>query len=321
MSRDAHRPAVVGGLGEFTRQVFAEIGVEHEIEFRFGSLETPADVARETAGADAVVIDYEVLNAGHMAAMAPSVKVIGYSGTGLDPIDVAAARERGITVVYQPGFATDEVADHTVALMLAALRGLKQADLVARSSWGDWRRVGRLRAMSDATVGLVGLGRIGTEILARLRPFGPRLIVFDPALSTAPAEAELARSLDELLAAADVVSLQVPLTAATRGLIDRRALATMKRDAILVNASRGGVVDEAALADALTSGTIAGAALDVVEHEPPAADAPILAAPNTLLTPHVAWFSEAAERRSRDNTLRSVVAVVLGEEVRHGVIA
>lgn len=314
-------PTIVAGMGEFTAQVFKDVPAEHNINLRSASLTTPAEVARATEGADGVVVDYEILNASHIAAMAPSVKVIGYSGTGLDTVDVGAAHARGIAVVYLPGFATNEVADHTVALMLAGLRRLKLADEVARTTWSEWRRVGALRTMSDVTVGLVGLGRIGNAILARLLPFGPRVLVLDPALSAAPAGASLSESLQELLAEADLVSLQVPLTSRTRKLMGAHEFAAMKPDAIFVNASRGGVVDEEALVEALNTGSIGGAALDVVATEPLTGGELILDAANTLLTPHVAWYSASAERRSRDHTLFAVSAIVRGENLPFGVLA
>lgn len=314
-------PTVVAGSGEFTAQVFAEIPPEHRIVFRRGDLSTPQSVARDTAGADAVVVDYEILTAEHIQAMAPSVKIIGFTGTGVDSIDVEAARARGIAVAYMPGISTNEVADHTVALILAGLRRLKTGDEVARSGWGEWRRVGSLRGMADTTVGLVGLGRIGHAILSRLVPFGSSILVFDPVLTEPPPEAALASSLEELLIDADVVSLQVPLTPGTRQLIGAEEFTAMKSHALLVNTSRGGVVDEEALAAALQGGVIGGAALDVVATEPLPPNAPILQAPNTLLTPHIAWYSVAAERRARDYTLHAVAAYVRGEDLPYGVLA
>ncbi len=288
---------------------------------RFADLGTPEDVARETPGADAVIVDDEVLRRAHVEALAPSVRVIGRSGTGLDAIDLEAAWHRGVSVINLPAFAMTEAADHTVALILAALRRLPLAGEVARSAWHDWRRVAPLKSIGDCTIGIVGAGRIGAGVIERLRPFGPRVLLFDPGLDAAPAGAELVDPLEDLLAAADVVSLHVPLVDATRGLIGERELGLMKRDAILVNVSRGGVVDEPALVAALRDGRIGGAALDVVASEPPDPAAEILSAPRTLLTPHVAWLSEASMARARDHTLHAVAAFLRGDDLPYGALA
>jgi D-3-phosphoglycerate dehydrogenase len=268
-----------------------------------------------------VIVDDEVLRSAHVEALAPSVRVIGRSGTGLDALDLEAARRRGVSVLNLPAFATTEAADHTVALILAALRRLPLAGDVARSAWHEWRRVAPLKSIGDCTIGIVGGGRIGAAVIERLRPFGPRVLLLDPALEAAPAGAELAGSLDELLTAADVVSLHVPLVPGTRGMIGARELGLMKRDAILVNVSRGEVVDEAALVAALRDGSLGGAALDVVASEPPDPAAAILSAPRTLLTPHVAWLSEASMARARDHTLLAVAAFLRGEELPYGALA
>jgi D-3-phosphoglycerate dehydrogenase len=312
---------VVSGRGEFTVKVFADVPPEHDIELRSGSLATPEDVRAATQGADAVVVDYELLSAEHIAAMSDSVKIIGYSGTGLDVVDLEAARARDIAVLYLPGFATDEVAEHTVALMLAGLRQLRRADQVARTKWGEWRSIGPLRTLNGATVGLIGLGRIGSGVLRRVLAFGAEVVAYDPVATELPEGCRRADSLNELLRVADVVSLQVPLTDQTRGLLGEHEFQLMKRDSLLVNASRGGVIDERALVRALERGEVAGACLDVVGQEPLDPAAPITRAPNTLLTPHVAWYSQAAERRSRDHTLYGVAAFVRGEPVQFGVLA
>lgn len=315
------RPVVVSGRGEFTVKVFADIPPEHDIELRSGSLATPEDVQASTQGADAVVVDYELLTSDHIAAMSRSVKIIGYSGTGLDVVDLDAARARNIAVLYLPEFATDEVAEHTVALMLAGLRRLRRADQVARTEWGEWRSIGPLRTLNGATVGLIGVGRIGSGVLRRVRAFGAEVVAYDPVAEELPEGCRPADSLDELLRVADVISLQVPLTDQTRGLLGEREFRLMKSDSLLVNASRGSVIDQRALVDALERGHISGACLDVVDKEPLDPAAPITRAPNTLLTPHVAWYSPAAERRSRDHTLYGVAAFVRGEPVQFGVLA
>jgi D-3-phosphoglycerate dehydrogenase len=313
-------PQIVAASGDFTAQIFGRLPVQPRVRLRFADLRSPHDVARETDGADAVIVDDEELNAAHIDALAPSVRIIGRAGTGLDAVDLQAARRRGISVLYLPAFATEEVADHTLALILAALRRLPDCGDVARWAWGEWRRVGRLRSLGEVTVGLVGTGRIGGAVLERLRPFGSRLLAFDPAVATPPDGVELVATLDELLTRSDVVSLHVPLAEATRGMIGGRELALMRPDAVLVNVSRGGLIDEPALVEALRAGRIGGAALDVVAEEPAEAGAPILSAPDAVLTPHVGWFSDASEARARDHTLHGLAAYLRGEDVPFGTL-
>lgn len=315
------RVQVVAGNHPVTVQVFAGSAEDHPVDLRFEDLTAPSAVAEATAGAQAVVVDDEELSRDHIEAFASSVCVIGKLGTGLDSVDVAAARENGVEVVYLPGSAVNEVADHTVAFILGAARGLLQGDTIAREDWDGWRRVGRLLVMSDSTVGMIGLGRIGHAVVRRLQPFGCRILVVDPALADPPEGTTLLSDVDELLSGSDIVNLQVPLIPSTHGLIGRRDLALMKPDALIVNTTRGGVIDQTALADALVGGRLGGAALDVLVDEPPALDDAILHAPRTLLTPHVAWYSASAEKRMRDNTLRAVSDFLRGEPLTVGALA
>lgn len=323
MTDAAAQPAVqvVAGNHAVTREIFGHVPPEHPVELRFADLTDPFDVTAATDGAHAVVVDDEALTRAHINAFASSVRVIGKLGTGLDSVDVEAARERGVAVVYFPGSAVNEVADHTLALMLASVRNLRAADPVARDAWTEWRRVGGLRTLSDCTIGMVGLGRIGGAVLRRLRPFGCRLLVVDPVLDAPPEGATLIAALDDLLREADIVTIHVPLSAKTEGLIGPRELALMKPGALIVNTTRGGVIDQPALAAALADGRLGGAALDVLVAEPPAPDDPILSAPRTLLSPHVAWYSQAAELRMRDHTLQAVADLVHGVPLRFGTLA
>ena len=188
-------------------------------------------------------------------------------GVGVDSIDLDAASARGVQVATTPGANEHAVADHAVGLMLAVLRRIPQLDRDVRA--GGWHRTGPStpRQLTGATVGLVGYGHIGRRVAARLRGFDVQLLVHDPALPAGDPETSIA--LDDLLRRSDVVSLHCPLMSSTRHLIDARALALMRPEAVLVNTSRGGVVDERALLAALRGGSIAGAALDVFDGEPP----------------------------------------------------
>jgi phosphoglycerate dehydrogenase-like enzyme len=224
---------------------------------------------------------------------APRLAFGHHQGVGYhDTIDTAALAERRIPLAITPGGTTVGVAEHTVMLILAMLRRLPFADAELRQ--GRFH-INALRPVSrelrGRTVGLLGAGRIGRAVAERLKPFDVRLIYFDPVALPREIEHSLGlerRSFDELLVEADILSLHLPLTAATRRAIDVAALARMKPGAYLVNTSRGGLVDEPALIAALRDGRLAGAALDVFDPEPPVAGNPLLAMPNVVLMPHVA---------------------------------
>lgn len=229
---------------------------------------------------------------------APALKIVVRVGTGLDNVDLAAARELGVQVASTPGATVIPVAEHTFALLLALERHLARADAAVRR--GEWPRgVLAGRELYGRALGLVGFGRVGREVAWRARAFGMDVRWSDPLLELAPAGYEwaLRATLEELLPQADVLSLHLPLTRATRGLIGARELARMKPDAVLVNCARGGIVDERALAAALTEGRLRGAALDVFEKEPPG-ESPLLALPNVVLTPNLGGATVEAERHA-----------------------
>jgi phosphoglycerate dehydrogenase-like enzyme len=251
-----------------------------------------AERLQKLAEADAVIVASKPLTR-RLIEGAPKLAFVHHQGVGYhDTVDTAALAERRIPLAITPGGTTIGVAEHTVMLILAMLRRLPFADAELRQ--GRFH-INALRPVSrelrGRTVGLLGAGRIGRAVAERLRPFGVRLIAYDPA--GVPAEVEQAlgverRGFEELLAETDIVSLHMPLTAATCRLIDAEALGRMKPGAFLVNTSRGGLVDEPALVAALQSGRLAGAALDVFDPEPPQAGNPLYALPNVVLTPHVA---------------------------------
>jgi len=238
---------------------------------------------------------------------APALRVVVRAGTGLDDVDAAAARELGIYVSDTPEAAAVSVAEHTFALLLALERHLTRADAGVRGgTWHGSRHVGR--ELAGRALGLVGFGRIGREVGWRARAFGMDVLWCDPLLDLAPAGYEWTRraTLEELLPRADVLSLHVPLTRGTRGLIGARELQAMKSDAVLVNCARGGLVDEQALHDALVRGRLRGAALDVFAAEPPGAS-PLFALPSVVVTPHAAACTVEARRRAH---LEAAVLVI-----------
>jgi D-3-phosphoglycerate dehydrogenase len=246
---------------------------------------------------------------------APDLKVVGRAGVGVDNIDVAAASERGVAVMNSPGGNTISASELTMALMLAVARRVTEADRSIRE--GRWERA-TLQGIElrGKTLGVIGAGRIGWEVAQRCRAFGMRVIVYDPylALDRADELHPLLVSLDRLIESSDIITLHVPLNAETRGMIGTDALGRMKKGAFVINVSRGGVVDEDALALALTDGRIAGAGLDVYEHEPLSPDSPLLQAPNLVLTPHLGASTKEAQIQVALEVARNMrAALALGD--------
>jgi D-3-phosphoglycerate dehydrogenase len=223
----------------------------------------------------------------------PALRVVGTATVGFDHIDVDAADARGVAVVSVPDYCTQEVADHALALLYALVRGIVELDRdVARGGWNA-KAAGPLRTLADMRVGIVGLGRIGGAVAGRLLALGAEVWAND----VLPVARDGVRfvELDELLAECDAVTVHVPLTRATRGLVGRAEIAAMHPGALLVNTSRGLVVDDGAVIEALRRRRLGGAALDVLPREPPPL-APL--APNLIVTPHAAYYSEASEERA-----------------------
>jgi D-3-phosphoglycerate dehydrogenase len=232
----------------------------------------------------------------------PDLRVVVVTSMGWDHVDADAARARGIAVIGVEPYCVDEVAEHTLALILDLLRGVTQLNATVREGRWEHSQVGR--TVRGTTLGLVGLGRIGSAVAWRSAALGMDVLTFDPRIGlnelTERPAVRLAHSLGALVSESHVVSLHVPLASETRNLIDAQLLARFRPGSYLVNVSRGEIVTETALGEALREGRLAGAALDVLQSEPPAPDDPVIAFPRTVLTPHSAWYSPAAvERVSR----------------------
>lgn len=265
-------------------------------EFIACQCKSPQDVARAVEGADVALVQFAPLTAQAITGMAEGAGIIRY-GIGYDNIDLAAAFNRGFAVGYMPDYCTNEVADHTASLMLAALRKVMQLDASVRA--GDWNAVAvakPIKPSSETTIGFLGMGRIGSMVLARLKPFGFRFLVADPQVDAARATEMGVTSVDReaLFKQVDVLLLHAPATKETTHAINAQTLRTMKSHTIIVNTARGQLIDEDALAVALTSGVIGGAALDVFEKEPLPSDSALHGVPNLILTPHSAWYSDSA---------------------------
>ncbi len=283
---------------------------------RFELIERPGlsgeELARAIGEADAVIVRSAVKIPRAALAYADRLKVIGRAGVGVDTIDVEAATERGIAVLNAPAGNTISATELTFALLLALVRRVAAADRSMKN--GGWER-GKFGGVElyGKTLGLIGAGRIGGEVARRARAFGMRVVVYDPFLNEERArglDVELA-SLEEVLRRADALSLHVPLTEQTAGLIGDAQLMLVKPGLVIINASRGGVITEASLIRALQEKRIAGAALDVFETEPLPADHPLRALENVVLTPHLGASTEEAQQN---------VAVEIAEAVRDALL-
>ncbi|WP_395703276.1 NAD(P)-dependent oxidoreductase [Aquabacterium sp.] len=274
------------------------------IDYQPYAASAPGQVAQRIAEAEVVITNKVALTAELLAA-APLLRLVCVAAAGTDNIDFSAATRHGIAVRNVPDYGSDSVAEHTIALLLALRRAIVPSAQAARD--GRWSRAGQfcwhgpaLRDVGGSVLGIVGRGRIG-EATARLaRGLGLQVLFAHRAGHVGgDVGGQGDCCFDTLLSQVDALSLHLPLTPETRGLIDARRLALMKPGAVLVNTSRGALVDSVALAAALRSGRLAGAALDVLDTEPPSPDHPLLAPdiPNLLLTPHVAWASEQAQAR------------------------
>jgi D-3-phosphoglycerate dehydrogenase len=296
-----------------------------EIELRTGVCSTEDDLIALARDADAVLISSREPITRRIVENLPRCKVITRHAVGIDHIDLVAATEHGIVVSHVPDYCTAEVADHTMALILALNRQVISFDQdLRRGAWVEHRHLmdrilrGPIPPLREQTLGLVGIGRIGSAVAERARPFGLTMIAADPYVAPAVIRERGAEpvALDELLQRADVVSLHCYLTPETRGMIGERELGLMKPTAVLVNTARGPIVNIPAVTKALQERTIAGAALDVVDPEPLPADSPLYGLDNVILTPHAAYYSERSIELVRSEALKETLRVLRGQRPR-----
>jgi D-3-phosphoglycerate dehydrogenase / 2-oxoglutarate reductase len=277
------------------------------------------------AGRDAsVIFVYHAKLTAELIAALPALRLIARCGTGIDGIDIEAARARGVVVTHVVGFATDEVADQTIGLLLACARRIVWCDRSLRQGiWPSSTELGPLRRLRGQVLGLVGFGLIARGVSARARALGLLVIAHDPYVDDnvfERHEATRVASVDVLLEQSDFVSLHAPLTDETRGMIGSDALTRMRRGATLVNTGRGELVDEQALVEALRSGQLQAAGLDVYAAEPLATDSPLRTLEQVVLEPHAAAFSEEALGELRARAIADTVSV-LGGRAPVGVVA
>jgi len=308
------------GYADYSRE--RELLATHKVEVVPIAADRDAVSALSEIDPVAVMVRERTISTGEMAAC-PNLRVIVRYGVGVDNIDLDAARARNIRVANVPDYGAEyEVSDHAVALYLAVTRRIISRDREVRAgAWG----IGQAQLVPgrrNAVLGLIGYGRIARMTCHKFRALGfARILVFDPYVSDDVLRADGVEpmAIDDLVRIADVVSLHTPLTPSTHHIVDAARIALMKPSAVLLNVSRGGLIDEIALAEALQSGRLFGAGLDVFEHEPPGRDHPLMSTPNTILTDHTAWYSEESVSVLQEKASLEVRRVLDGEDPLHWV--
>ncbi len=304
-----------------TDWTFSDLAIEEQILKPHGCIvqgrqcKTEAELIELVADADGVITQFARLTPRVIQAMAKARVIVRY-GIGVDNVDLDTARARGIPVCNIPDYCIDEVADHTLAFILATTRQVVPHTVHLRAGqWGLAAPLISLKALRDLTVGVVGFGRIGREVVKRLVAFKCAVQVFDPLLPAAAIEKLGARevSFNDLLKAADVLTLHCPSTPQTRKLMNQDSFAQLKPGAIFINVGRGDLVDTDALTAALESGHLGAAALDVFDPEPIPAEHPVLGMTNVIIAPHIASASPSAVRKLRENAANLALKAVRGE--------
>jgi D-3-phosphoglycerate dehydrogenase len=292
----------------------------HEVDEKIGL--KPEELAAIIGDYDALLVRSQVKVTADILAHATRLVVIGRAGVGVDNVDLEAATKAGIVVVNAPTGNTVSAAEQTITLMLALAHKTAAADASMRR--GEWKRSSFTGVeLRGRTLGIIGLGKIGQAVGDRARGLEMNVIGYDPFVTAEQAALHgiTLAEVDTIIETADVITVHVPLNKTTRGIINADNIGKLKPGVMLVNVARGGVYDEAAVAQALTDGKIAGAAFDVYETEPPAADNPLFAAPNTVLTPHLGALTAEAQLRVAEEACEQVIDVLAGRSARYAVNA
>jgi D-3-phosphoglycerate dehydrogenase len=296
-------------------QIEKDLLQSNRVELISHQCKTEEELIALVSEADAVITQFAKVNAQVIGSMKKAKVIVRY-GIGVDNVDLAAARSRNIPVCNVPDYCIEEVADHTLAFILATTRQVvPNTNHLHAGKWGLAVPLSALQALKELTVGVVGFGRIGREVVGRLLAFKCRVLVFDPVVpaSDIARNGAKAASLDELLAQSDIVTPHCPSNEKTRKLFNRETFAKFKRGATFINVGRGDLADSAALVAALQSGQLGAAALDVFDPEPIPADSPILKMSNVILSAHIASATPSAAKRLRETAARLAVLAVTGQ--------
>jgi D-isomer specific 2-hydroxyacid dehydrogenase, NAD-binding len=294
---------------------------QEDIEFVPMQLHTKEEIMRETEFADAVMVHFEQLDADVIKNL-KNCKVIARSAVGVDNIDLAAASEMKIPVANVPDYGIEEVSNHIMLLILSCSKKMNLLERTVHAGKWDYSVIKPVFAIRNKVLGLMGCGNIARGVVKKAQAFGMKVIGYDPFLPQNVFDEfgiERVENLDDLLAQADFVNIQLHHSAATDKIVNADFLHKMKPTAYLINTARGGLVDEAALADAVRDGTIAGAGLDVLSSETIPADYPLLQFDNVIVTPHAAWYTEESMYTLLTSAAAEVCRVLHGEPLKHQV--
>jgi len=281
---------------------------------------SPQELLQTIQSYNALVVRGRTKVTADVFAAAPNLKVVGRAGVGVDNIDLAAAQSHAVTIVNTPTATTTAVAEHALALMLAAIRFVPRADNSMKS--GQWLKKELLGSeLSGKVLGIIGMGHIGSGVAGRAASFGMRILGHDPFLSDTDIQQRGAEpaALTDLYTRADLISLHIPLTPDTRNIIDGQAFAYMQRGVVLICTARGGLIDETALVSALESGQVAAAALDVFNTEPPGLTA-LVSHPRVIATPHLGAQTHEAQVRAAVNVAEEILAALQGDDLRWKIV-
>lgn len=283
------------------------VAAAHGVELEKVQALSEDDVVRASRDADGIIVQYAQITRAVLERL-PRLRVVGRYGVGVDTVDVEAATELGIAVTHVPDYGTEDVSDHAIALALTALRATARLDRAMRRGEHELEPVMPLHRFRGRVFGVLGMGAIGQATAAKAAALGFLAVGADPRFAPGTSlDGIEVTDIDDLVARADVLSLHVPLSAATHHLVDGALLARMRPGSVLVNTCRGGVVDTDALVEALTHGRIAGACLDVFEGEQLPEGHPLLQEEKVVLTPHVAWYSEESYAELKRRVTENVV--------------
>jgi len=299
------------GTVETEQKVFEQAGLDWELL----DCKSEDDVIAGCAGAAGILSQYAPIKARAIDSL-PGLKVLSRYGVGVDNLDVEAASRAGVAVCNVPDYCQDDVSTHAFALLLDLVRGVTGLAKDTASGGWDFRLAGSVPRTRGKTLGLLGFGAIGRIVARKALGFEMKVIAYDPYINSTEMDVRLV-GLEELLRESDFISIHAPLTAETKKVINAASISKMKDGAYLVNTSRGALVDEQALADAIKSGKLAGAGLDVLTREPPEKDNPLPGLDNVVITPHSSFFSEESFQELKEKAARNMVEVLSGAPARY----
>lgn len=292
------------------------------ITLKFGPTETIEDLIATSTGCDALMVTLHKMTSEKISALPKSIKCIGRLGVGLDNIDLVASEKYHLPIIFQPLYAVNEVANHAAAMMLALHRGIVQATTTTRAGqWLPAMQIAAVESSQDSTLGVIGCGRIGRNFIEKMSPFFKSVLGYDPAVTQPIPGVTMVKDVDELISQSKFISLHAPYMPSTHHMISRRELALMQKGTVLVNVSRGGLIDEDALVEALESGHLDGAGLDVFEREPLPTDSVLRKTKNLLLSPHTAWYSQSSGPRLVDWGISDAFTFITEQRIKFGSFA